>query len=313
MHSGAQLEHLKSVETLHLDATGGLIRKSEYVNRQMFLFSAVSGNSLVCFPSSEMLSERCRTDDVISWLVMMYTDFSRATGGRIFGNCVVRNIIIDMSWVLLHSSLFVFCRMTVSEYLVQIYNHLQAGDPCPDVTVFLCGSHLLNNFVRHLRDIVKGRDTLKCLIQCLVSLYLAPSITEAGCIWHCMCLAFGSQYFSAETEKTFNQLDSFVNKTPRDVIERIEGCVLASDDGSGFTDEWPAEESICNSSPFSHFFKSCEVFSGASGDCQNRMYHPKALDIIRQKWLPLYGFFCSAAIIGKETHYTNAKVESWFR
>ena len=82
MHSADQLRLYSDLAKndsliLHLDATGGLIRRGEYVKRQIFLYSAVIDSPDVetsCISISDCLMEQCRLQNVEIWLRHIRSD-----------------------------------------------------------------------------------------------------------------------------------------------------------------------------------------------------------------------------------------------
>ena len=142
---------------LHVDATGGIIRRAEYVKRQLFLFSAVvdsPNEDTSCVSISDCLMEECRTENAEFWLRRLRNDIARMQQVHLnHDHSVPAVVVVDFSWVLLHACASVFCGTTVLGLLKQTFEI--STKPVPGnnraCSLFACSSHFMSRAARTLR------------------------------------------------------------------------------------------------------------------------------------------------------------------
>lgn len=182
---------------LHIDATGGLIKKFEYLKRSAFLLSAVPNSTVEEIKAcsvSDCIVEECRVEDVSFWLRRVRCDVARLQGSRFdTAESCPSVVVTDFSWVMLHASVNVFCGTTMIPYLNSIFRHVLGQAPTPlTCHVFSCSSHFLSRAARNMvKFFGKGeKNSRDLLMHCIAALISAPSLSEAGRIWQLMIQVF---------------------------------------------------------------------------------------------------------------------------
>ena len=129
LHSTQQLQIARQAAILHLDATGGILRKSIYSGKDVYLFSLVPeslGKDLECVAVSDFLTERARVRDVSMWLTHVRCDISLLSNERV-DQSHPYIFVTDMSWPLMHAVVHVFAGLFMEEYLRRTFQRLLQG------------------------------------------------------------------------------------------------------------------------------------------------------------------------------------------
>lgn len=179
LHSADQLQMFadvtKMTSVLHLDATGSIIKKSEYVRKQLYLMSAVLDSPQKYIPAlslSDCLTEEVRMEDVEFWLRKIRCDISRLHSIRFNTMESAPSVIVmDFSWVFIHASLSVFCGTTIVPYLYFIYNK-GLGNPdsfTPGCVIFACSSHFIARAARNMNRFFSNneRSQRNMMLRCI--------------------------------------------------------------------------------------------------------------------------------------------------
>lgn len=329
MHSADQLGMYSKLSNagnliLHVDATAGLIKKAEYVKRQMYLLSAVVDSvhdEVDALSVSDCLTEECRVENVEFWLRKLRCDVARLQGSRFDGvESSPSVVVVDFSWVLIHACVAVFCGTTVSQYLSTLFNismGRSTADCQLDCRLFACASHFISRAAKSLSRFFRKeeREGRQLMLQCVAALISASSLAAASDLWKLMVQVFSHNRHSAGWNTGFQQL-----------LERLQGIPtptnIAVEEGDLECDEVVSNEllqdhsakTLRTSSPYSNFFVDPAV---TSEDCTDDgpFFKPAALTHIFKVWLPLYGFWGQPSlreVHGVAQYLTNAKVESWF-
>lgn len=311
LHTTDQLKLAKKAEILHIDATGSVVRPSIYTKHNIYLFSVVPAMLTTDIPTvavSDFLTERCRVEEIVYWLMSIHCGVNRVTN-TLVDCCDYRKIIVcDFSWAIIHSVITVFCRSRLDQYLHSMFRRLRAHLNLSQPTLFICSSHLLARVSRTVSGFKKPNHK-KLFLSCFASLITANSIEDANELWRLMTILFGFKNYNQkvrEMEKqvlsTDVEIDFNSQSEPRDTVWD--------------TEEVLDDESLRRSSPFSDYFKQAAVAKSCDtiADAQpNPYFNSAALDVLMRNWLPLYGLWGGAVLQGTGKLYiTNAKVETWF-
>ena len=334
LHSSEQLQLYSKLAKggsliLHVDATGGIIRRAEYVKRQLFLFSAVvdsPNEDTSCVSISDCLMEECRTENAEFWLRRLRNDIARMQQVHLnHDHSVPAVVVVDFSWVLLHACASVFCGTTVVGLLKQTFETSikpVAGNnrAC---SLFSCSSHFLSRAARTLRKFFSHheKESLQLVLHCIGGLICAPNLKDASLLWDLMLGVFGASDSTGKNWKDmYEHLLRLLECVPQDIREYTRDTdpdTMPEPDNEN--DETTDKRELKNNSlrrmsPYYAYFTKPSSAS-AEGSPSNRHFNPAVLSYIHSMWLPLYGLWGQPAIADNNIrHYlTNAKVECWFR
>lgn len=306
---------------LHIDATAGIIRRAEYVKRQLYLFSAVVDcpyEDTSCVSISDCLMEECRSENAEFWLRRLRNDASRMQHIHLnHEQSAPAVVVVDFSWVLLHACASVFCGTTIVGYLNRTFAHNTGSAQCNDsvCSLFVCSSHFMAVAARNLRRhfSAQEKEVRELLLHCIGGLISAPTLNDASLLWDLMIEVFGRADCGSGWEHSFERLLHILEYVPQEIrkFSRTEESSEVSNDDAVV--ESCGKASIRSMSPYFAFFRKPPSESDSS---TNPYFKPTVLSHIHNVWLPLYGLWDQPSIIGgnRIRHYlTNAKVECWFR
>lgn len=308
LHTTEQLQVARKADILHIDATGGIIKKTIMTGKDILLFSIVpdtSAQEFDCVSVSDFLTERYRTQDLLYWLASVKCDMANATHSQL-STPLAYTIVVDMSWAIIHAAMLVFCDCVIQSYLETVFDALMKNVHRKEATIFICSSHFIANVAR---SISKYPKDIRCMfLSCFGRILTATSLHEAAEVWKEMNIIFGSTHFTQQ------------------LVTILEGGQAAAT----CTEEFPSEEEevpkddvpkgIRNASPFKHYFatrtRAAEPIDKEptiTFEDRNPYHCEEILQLALDVWLPLYGLWGAAVLEGRHrAHLTNAKVESWF-
>lgn len=175
--------------------------------------------------------------------------------------------------------------------------------------LYLCSSHVIARLSKTVPGFEKGGHK-RLFLSCFGALLTATSLKDATDIWKLMVRVFNSPF-----------MDQVTRNALHGVTSETFGCELirVSEDNANVThstiEEVLDEERIAEASPFKTFFRQImedNTSSGISGP-PNPHHNPEVIELLYRQWLPLFGLWSAAALVGTGYHYlTNAKVESFF-
>lgn len=336
IHSYEQIQLLSRLARsgelrLHIDATGGIIKKAEYVKKQVYLFSAIPDSpfeTIPCLSVSDCLLEESRVENVEHWLRKLRNDVSRTQRVHFSHDFTAPNIVIvDFSWVLLHSTASVFCNTTIIGYLNRVFSACVKNHYVEEYmsAIFVCSSHFISRAAKTLSKhfSAKEKDMREFLLHCIAALVCAPSFNSASITWREMVNVFGAAFESCEWTKSYANLTETLKKVPETLNQQQNDDDVDEEGADGesrmHTEICSGVATIRSMSPFTQLFVNPEnIIDNMNEDeaqQRNLLHKPEALTHIYRTWLPLYGLWGQAALIGRNTdrYLTNAKVESWFR
>ena len=314
---------------LHIDATGGIIKKSEYTKKTMYLFSAVADAPSEDIPAvsvSDFLTEESTDEHITFWLKKLRNDVARIQHSRLSSQPSSPLVIVtDFSWVLIHAALDVFCHTDIATYLDRTFQRciLRDEKPVEESVIFSCASHFISRAAKAMAKFFTAKEARvrQLLLSCIGLLVCSPDLETSQVIWNTMVRVFGK---ANEDHAWSGDLK---------ILERLlEGCVDVEHGTRAFTEDECEDElaevvtsvgrenkPLRQISPYASFFVNPEECSADSdsGDYKpNSLYKLDVLAYIYKVWLPTYGLWGEPALRGVKhvTKYlTNAKVESWFR
>lgn len=329
LHSARQLKLYSELAKdnrliLHIDATGGIIKKAQYVKKQMFLFSAVVDDptgETEAVSVSDFLTEQSLDEDVSFWLKKIRNDVARMENIRFASRSTCPSVaVMDFSWVIIYAALDVFCQTSLVQYLQDTFQRcIKNDDECPQTTVlFSCSSHFISRAAKTLSRFFSNTESTarKFLLSCVGLLICSPDLYTAGVIWKTMLDVFGRPKKDSTWQKSYANLKRL-----------MEGCEEVEHAEEDFEDEGDCQEAthatgrenkpLREMSPYSSYFANPDEISNTEevGE-DNELFRREALAYIYQVWLPTYGLWGQPALRGvKNVHkyLTNAIVESWFR
>lgn len=317
LHSADQLELYSKLAKsgsliLHLDATAGLIRRAEYLKRQLYLLSAVVDSPMTELPPisiSDCVTEESRVEDVEFWLRKLRCDVSRLQNVHFADESSTPAVVVtDFSWALIHAALAVFADANIIQYLNTMFQRSMgcpqtAASPC---IIFSCSSHFIARSARNLSKLVSCIETRELLLRSMAALISASNLKEAGRVWGLMVSVFGTPNITPQWETNVSKLNEVFGKIPMPITDEVD-----EDNDNKFRDD-VRSDTIRGRSPYASYFEKPPTTEDEAG---NVLYVPKALQYIYRLWLPLYGLWGQPALAGLPNitkYLTNAKVESWF-
>ncbi len=300
---------------LHIDATAGIIKRAEYVRKQVYVLSAVVDspfNEIEAFSVSDCLTEECRVEDTEFWLRKLRCDVARQLGVRMdTTESAPAVVVVDFSWVLLHSCLAAFCGTTALPYLKEVFHSSMGESTEGTCRVFSCTSHFMSRAARALSaHFTKDeRPARQLMLHCIAGMVSAPNLASALELWKLMNNVFGRPPTDTRWKDDFSQLLDLLQMAPKPAGE---------DPDTDHQDRTPGVDemstgTIRERSPYSKYFPGPETNDKLHSE--GPFYKPQSLAYIHKVWLPLYGFWGQPALIGVRnvTRYlTNAKIEAWF-
>lgn len=305
MHSADQLRLLLTATVFHIDATGGIIRRTQG-GRQIFLFSIVPNdaeNSIICCSGSDFLTERCRVEDVIFWLCTVKTGMLRVGGHKLSSTTHPRLIVIDFSWVLIHATCLIFSGMMLPEYQRKIFAALLNDTPVQFTLITLCSSHMIALFVRTInKQMTAPSHVRETIVRFLSQIMLAKTLKEAGSLWNTLTKVCLTSAFTEDIKL---------------IVEQQSNNILPESKFSDTVDDDFLSDNIETDTPFAAYFEE-KTFEPTPNNkkitISNIYYQPEIVKLIQKKWLHLYALwgFPILRLCGMFYH-TNAKVESYFR
>ena len=185
---------------LHVDATAGIIRRAEYVKRQVYLFSAVIDSpkeETSCVSISDFLTEECRTENAEFWLRRLCNDVARMQQLHLdHDDSSPAVVVVDFSWVLLHACASVFAGTTVVGYLNRTFNSKSAASDGSKCSIFVCSSHFIARAARSLRKhfLPTNKEAHRLIMHCIAGLIAAPTLNDAALLWDLMIDVFGGAH-----------------------------------------------------------------------------------------------------------------------
>lgn len=307
---------------LHMDATAGIIRRSEYIKRQMYLLSAVPDSPFHEVPPlsiSDCITDECRVENAEFWLRRLRCDVSRLKNLRLqTEQSIPAVVVVDFSWVLIHVSLSAAWKLATFDKCVGVQPLLKK----PRSILFACSSHFIARAARNLSRFFSSCESTarQLLLHCVAALICAPSLHNAEALWRKMLIIFGQAWKDDTWFAAAKELKIQLERMPINVDNPL------NTDGNCATDPHNEderkrtdleEEGIRSSSPFCAFFAEPEdaEITESSSNHPNPFHKFEALKYIHKTWLPLYGLWGQcvlAGIPGIRQYLTNAKIESWF-
>lgn len=285
------------------------MRNSIYTKHAVYLFSIVPESQkeeITCVSVSDFLSERCRVEDIAYWLLTFSNGMSRVCGDLMMRPTTPPKIIVtDCSWAIIHAALLIFGHTSIDVYMDKMFRFLshESGNRGPAI-LFLCSSHVISRLAKTVPAFDHAWQK-RVFLSCFGALLTATSLTEAAEIWRLMVRIFCSPIHDKHVENALHAVSSETFQD-RDVPTREESV-----------NSFDSDDSIGKCSPFKAFFvqileESTNSSSSTDGPT-NPFYNTKAMELLCRQWLPLFGLWSAAALVGTGHHYlTNAKVESFF-
>jgi hypothetical protein len=126
--------------TLHMDATGSIIKKNK--NEKPFLYHAVvfsKGEGNPPLPAIEMISQENSTTQVADMLTHLRNDFKKINNKEL----TVKRIVTDQSWPNINAILSAFQLGNIEEYLNKLWE-LDSSQYTGTV-IKLCYAHIMKN------------------------------------------------------------------------------------------------------------------------------------------------------------------------
>lgn len=326
MHSYEQLQLYSLLAKagnliVHVDATAGIIRRAEYVKRQLYLLSAVVDSSveqIPCISVSDCITEDCRAEDVEFWLRRLRNDVSRSQHVNFNSeNSTPAVVVVDFSWVLLHACASVFCGTTLVKYLHNVFEK-SIGHPVKDIesncSLFSCSSHFMSRAARNLSRYFSQseKDVRELMLHSIAGLICSATLHDAAKLWNTMLQVFGTSTITPQWVDSYNALLDILGHVPQNIQKKDYDEENAYEEAN--SDHFN-KTTIRGRSPYGTFFDKPIECERKSHQVYNAYFKPAALDFIHKVWLPLYGLWDQPSLTGIKgvSHYlTNAKVESWF-
>ncbi|PAA89924.1 hypothetical protein BOX15_Mlig026520g2, partial [Macrostomum lignano] len=308
---------------VHIDATGGLVRKSELIPENVLLCSAVvssESESVVATPIAEAVLESTKTEDISAWIESFLLNFARFQDRGVWEVSKVgpRIYVIDFSWVFLHGVLRAAAIMDLGTYLRKQFKRLTSWDVKPPSypLVFICSSHLMHRVAMTIA--IKNRETKKNFLIFFANLITADSLETAKSVWETMLRLFCSQYVTSVVQDAFEVLHQYKASLPSSCHEFVNEMPDPEEENqSGISVDPPDSEAattLRSSSPFSGIFGVPEPINTEAKEL-NPNFSLEAMQKVFKLYLPLLPIWSVCVFKGTpiSTHLTNAPVESWFR
>ena len=172
MHSADQVRLGDKFDIQHVDATGGILRRSNYTHGALFLFSLVpeawtKEEDIPCVSASDFVTEKLRCEDITYWLHTFACSLTRLCGNR-YGSIGPKVIVSDLSWAIIHASLLVFCGCRIDDYLqvsilIEGYRNLTT-------VVFSYVFHVLDNTVAIIIIVYQLKRLINAIRMMLITI-----------------------------------------------------------------------------------------------------------------------------------------------
>lgn len=296
-------------DILHIDATGGICRRSVETKGEIYLFSIVpdSGTQkMECVSVSDYLTEGCGYADLTYWLSKFCVGTAKVSNCRVT-EPKKRIVVTDLSWAIIHAALLVFGVTEIERYLRVVFDSMQRN-ACSTLPfrLVLCSSHLISRVSKTIPKF-KSPDGKRLFLTSFGRILTASTLEEACQAWKEMVIIFNSE---------------FVTQTVTHLIQDLQRDaampVIGDDENLPIPDYEKMETThgIRNKSPFKQLFTrvmEAAMKTAEKGCMNNLFFNPDAVQYILTHWCPLYGLWGSPVLQGSGRHYlTNAKIESWF-
>lgn len=196
-----------------------------------------------------MICERTRTSDIS----IGFTKWKQILSTICKNPKICEMVIMDFSWVLLHSTLKVLMETDISTYLKTLYKQLcENTGPLPTI-ILLDKLHLIKIFITAARKHA-NRETADKFVTVFLKVLSCRNLEAIKQLWRVICQMFGLQKMRQDI---FKEVDSVCEK-----IDQRSSFLVSS--GDVFNDEEVEDEEIClnsingirRNSPFKKMFES---------------------------------------------------------
>lgn len=313
LHSANQLRVAQRSKILHIDATGGILRKSIYSKKDSYLFSIVPSINdipLRCVSVSDFVTERCRVEEIVFWLTNFLCGMNRTSHHRI-DHDFEGVIVTDFSWALIHAVLLVFGAYRLDRYLSVVFDSLIKGKPKGGITIFLCSSHVIAQISRKVPAFQQS-ECKKLFLRAFGNILTAKSLDGALNAWRDLLTVFTSEGLTESVKSAIHRINKVetslasINEKSETLLDEIIEVSYEDDFISGLRNKSPFKE------PFLKVLNE-ECRQQSFDSIKNKYCNKAAADYLMFNWLPLYGLWGAAVLHVTDFNYlTNARIESWF-
>ena len=335
MYSEEQLLILKSIDknklTLHLDATGSVVRKIDR-DQKLFLYYALTLRhpqmKISPIPVAEMLSSNHTNVEITHFLHKWSYDVKLVLNHEICPD----HIEVDFSWAMLHSICKIFNKEQLVDYLDACWyfvHNSQSNFDKKRSVLHICSAHLIHRISYKLERKMRTNKVVKRFIMFVMARLISSTEFEkfeqlfiALCM---LCLA----------RRKFPEIELYVNTIEKSFSFLEEEVVYEFDYIDEIDEELPNDfrdsSSYKKRSPFGRYFntllKKCqenidklEIKYKTTYFEENKDYYLPALpNFLVNHYMPICPIW-SSLILGPvispgefNVRYSNAIAENWMR
>lgn len=324
MFSEEQINLLEKTDIIyHFDSTGSVVRKPNDIKcKRVYYYVIVVNKNNTILPIAEMVTAVHDTN-AISIFLKTFRHFVRTK--HLFWPCSV--IVVDWSWALMNSLMNELNKMTVSEYLDEVYLTISKKDNLrPDlIVVHSCCAHFQKRVSCTIhKQFFKYLKIKNLILECMGTLIHCDSLDDLDFIYEQFMTILLT--FSSETAK----------KCIININEHIAKCKYNDNDNNDNNDHNDfnnnadefgnkndkIEGRIFLDSPFFKRYSSKlhelrkNINENAGDDAENNEYYaPEIADYITNHYMPfvpMWSALLLKLVASNEVRLSNANVEGYF-
>lgn len=221
--------------TIHMDATGNIVKQPSTTAKRAFYYAAViaiktniNDKHASVYPVTELVSTSHTTDDVGMWL-RKFRHFATSEFKQwpVFNRCVT-----DESWVQLHAICEDWNLMSFTNYIIETHKwaeNADAMDKTKLVVISLCSAHKIKNIVKDVNKFIPTGHSGKLIIEILVSMMNINAYQTLKNVWSLLCAVLKSP-------KLTQQVKDSVQAISKIIFPDIEESIIKATDSSADPD-----------------------------------------------------------------------------
>ena len=339
-------KYAKSIgKTLHIDATGGLIKpyrtdfvrdqKKEFLQYTILMKNPVDKKTP--FPLANMITDKHDATQGITWLIHVKQGLFQIGLKQKNGN--VLWIVIDFSWMLLHSSLLVFNGEYIERHIMVCYEIIEGKWDRKNILnrtyIIFCAAHIIKNFSEKLKELKVHPDIARFYKKKLAMVQTSTDYQLIQEIMRKIFILLKANNESNLTEQTTEELSAMYSTHMSEELSIYEESEDLTEKPREFYGDTGPEKAMKQNSLFNKDFEAISQSvdkdidkSGSNEKKPNKYRCLKFYKYLRNTYLPLLplwtGIMMRPERYSKDakkvdltsnipTHKTNALVECHFK
>jgi hypothetical protein len=319
---------------IHIDATGSEICQLIWALSDVHRYAMVTPGSKKGKPPlciGELLTEVKNTTKVTHWLQTWQDEVNRVNDSN---GCPHPDIVvIDYSWVLIHSVLRSFCDMNLTQYLESLIKAKDVGKVTHTV-LHLCIAHVTKAVAIHLSksintECLMGRQVRRLALHLMAALQRTDDLLKAKWLFGHFSAIFDSEQESTVVAQSLKEVSDTLsadkeNEFIDDILKEVDAAETAEERAALEAIVIKDEKTLWLQSPFTKEFMSVVVKKSENVTCtsnpDNVYYIPGFTEYILKTYMAYYPLWSCYALrmVGhtdenpksnwaSETHFNTSK------